>query len=332
MSNLFLKQLTLKNFCNYENHTFSFVNDDQTPYRFICFYGPNGIGKTTLLEAILLLTMNRFGRGIDRIRQSLLKYVYDDDYDPLASKLCPTNNPSMFIEGIYVMDDKDYIIQMNETGWTRNDFVPLPTIEDPTTDDYSTFASQGPWGEDYLRYLQRIAHSLISDSDLYLNKFQLVSQYANAFESIMTEVMRWPAKCLVSNSFRTEERMYCTDFIIQKHKKSGRQTNVHFKRMSAGERKIAKSFSDLMNLMHSLSNPGNNRTALTNWPCLLLIDNVEMHTYYDRHVRLVHALKNAFHHQQIFATTHSHVLIQHAKHKENNTENELYIDVESINS
>ena len=42
---LFLKKLTLDNFCNYKHHTFDFTKSDGTPYRFICFFGPNGCGK-----------------------------------------------------------------------------------------------------------------------------------------------------------------------------------------------------------------------------------------------------------------------------------------------
>jgi len=101
--------------------------------------------------------------------------------------------------------------------------------------------------------------------------------------------------------------------------------------MSAGERKIAKSFSDLLNLMYTLANPGSGEESLVHWPRLLLIDNVEMHAYFDRHVKLINTLKKVFHQQQIFATTHSGILVPRYIAGENDQETELYIDLDEIN-
>lgn len=340
MTGLYLKRLTLKNYCYYEEHTFDFTKSDGSPYQFICFYGPNGIGKSSLLEAILLLVMNRFGRGMDRIRQSLLKYVHSENYDPSYNRIgviedAEPTDPKMFIEGIYMMNGKEYVVQMNEMGWIRNDFVPLPSIEDPTLEEMSEAARTGPWGSDYLRHIQRIAHFVSSDNDLSLNKFQLVKPYIDEFETIMTDVMHWPAKCIMPieiRGTRAENKMYCSDFVIEKKKQqSGKKITTHFKRMSAGEKKIAKSFSDLLNLMYTLENPGAGGIQMVGWPRLLLIDNVEMHAYYDRHIRMVDSLKSIFHHQQIFATTHSGILIQRAKDGLNKGD-ELFIDLDEVNA
>ena len=42
---LFLKSLKLVNYCSYVNHTFDFTKPNGEPYRYICFFGPNGVGK-----------------------------------------------------------------------------------------------------------------------------------------------------------------------------------------------------------------------------------------------------------------------------------------------
>lgn len=338
MNDLYLKQLKLVNFCGYENCTFNFLKEDGTPYKFICFFGPNGVGKSTLLEAIMLLTMNRFGRGMDRIKQSLLKYIHNENYDPAYNQIGAAEDgapiANMLVEGTYVLNDKEYIIQLTETGWVRNDFSPVPNIDDPTIEEMSKWARTGPWGEDHLKFTQRISHLVSSDNDLSLNKFQLVKPHVPDFEAIMTEIMRWPTKCIMPpdvRGMRQNSKEYSTDFVIKKTKRlTGKEVQVHFKRMSAGERKIAKSFSDLLNLKHTLANPSPGDLALPGWPRILLIDNVEMHAYYDRHVRLVTALRQIFGSHQIFATTHSGVLIKRHLAGTNDPE-ELYIDLDEVN-
>ena len=61
---------------------------------------------------------------------------------------------------------------------------------------------------------------------------------------------------------------------------------------SAGERKIIKSFSTMLNKDYT--------------PKIICIDNIEMHVELSRHIALVEALKECFSDSQIFATTHSH--------------------------
>ena len=67
------------------------------------------------------------------------------------------------------------------------------------------------------------------------------------------------------------------------------------------------------------------------WPKILLMDNLVMHVYYDRHATMVDCLKRVFSEQQIFSTTHSGTLISRQLAKENDWENELWIDLEKVN-
>lgn len=321
---LFLTKLHLENFCSYEHHTFNFKRPDSSPYQYICFFGPNGIGKTNLLEAISLLTMNQKGRDPGHVKRSLRKYVRNKDYDPSYERISGhvyrdnfavethDNLAEMIIEGTYELDGESYIVRLTQNGFDRNDLAPEGN-------------GPGPWGDDHLLYRQRVAHMITSDSDLSMSKFQLHKDQIKRFEEVTSAVMRYPTECLAPSGIVPIDRDYCTDFVIHKgnHK-------IHYKRMSAGEKKISKSFSQLLNLVHDLEHPDPGEPVMKGWPRLLLIDNIEMHVYYDRHVTMVNSMKSSFSDQQIFATTHSGVLIQRfLDGKENPTE--MMINLEKIN-
>jgi len=322
---LYLTKLQLQNFCGYDHYTFDFKKPDGSPYPYICFFGPNGVGKTTLLEAISLLTMNQKGRDPEYIKRSLRKYVKNKDYNPSYERISGHKYendfatkyvdklPEMIIEGTYESDGETFIVRLTQNGFDRNDLAPEGN-------------GPGPWGDDHLFYRQRVAHLTTSDSDLSLSKFQLRKEQAKLFEHITSTVMRYPTECVEPSGVVPIDRDYCTDFVIHKngHK-------IHYKRMSAGERKISKSFSQLLNLVYDLEHPDPGEPTLLGWPRLLLLDNVEMHIYYDRHISMVDCLKKSFSQQQIFATTHSGVLIERFLEGKNDALTELMINLEPIN-
>ncbi len=327
---LYLKQLNLKNYCSYENHTFDFTKPSGEPYKYVCFFGPNGIGKSTLLEAISMLTANWSGRGDSFVCQSLQKYVRNQDYDPAWQKVIDLNkdlpkSKEMVIEGVYVMDGQEYVVQLTQDGYVRNDFAPIPPA-DIEEEDKQAIIQSGPWGRNHLKYRQRIAHFLKTDSDLSMHKFQLHHSQKDKFEQIISTIMRYPTRVSEPSGFTSDERSYCVDVTIEK-----KSHKIHFKRMSAGERKICKSFSDILNTMRALEYPSIGEESMPGWPPILLVDNIVMHVYYDRHVQMIDCLKDVFNRQQIFATTHSGVLIQRYFNHENDQSSELMINLEGIN-
>ena len=83
--------------------------------------------------------------------------------------------------------------------------------------------------------------------------------------------------------------------------------------------------------MRSLECPSTGDEPMPGWPPILALDNCVMHVYYDRHVQMIECLKDVFQKQQIFATTHSGVLIQRFLNSENDSESELMINLEEIN-
>lgn len=330
---LFLKKLKLVNFCNFENYEISFIKPNGEPYKYICLFGPNGTGKSTLLEAISMLPGDTFGRTSQFVSQGLQKYVRNPDYDPTWQKVTNENEieREMLIEGIYDIDGKEYTVQINQNGWLRNDLCPIATNDDDEEDDDNDAEQKsmrsGPWKLDHLLYRKRISYFIKSDSDLSMSKFQLHWSQKDVFEKIVSQITRFPCECLPPKGLTPQEREFSTDFVIIK-----KNHRIHFKRMSAGERKICKSFSDIFNLMYSLKHPKVGDPVMDKWPRLLLIDNVEMHVYYDRHIQMIECLKEIFQHQQIFATTHSGILINRSLNGENDRTNELMINLEEVNS
>jgi hypothetical protein len=84
----------------------------------------------------------------------------------------------------------------------------------------------------------------------------------------------------------------CTDLVLIKP--GG--IHVHYKQMSAGEKKIATMLQMLFNKHYKKSG-------------ILLIDNIEMHIYFKRHLLLIEKMEEFFPSHQIIATTHSSVLV-----------------------
>lgn len=305
---LYLKKIKLQNFCSYQNHTFNFEKSHGIPYRYICFFGPNGSGKSTLLEAISLLTASHQGRSSDNIIRSLKKFVRNKNYNPSYNRIINDDNlPRMEIEGTFILNDNEYIVRISQDGFERNDFE----------------GDKSPWGENSLFYRKRLSHLITSDSDLSMSKFQLRKEKIELFQKITSSIMRYPTICERPSGLVPMDEEYSTDFVIIKNKH-----NIHYKRMSAGEKKVAKSFSQLLNLIYDLEHPDPGEPALIGWPRILLIDNVEMHVYYDRHVQMIECLKENFPNQQIFTTTHSGILIERFLKKENDQDSELMINLE----
>lgn len=79
-----LKQLRLVNFGGYSDNTFSFTQDSWNfgVKPIALFYGPNGIGKSTILEAIRIISNPRVFREREQTPEVYLRqFIRDDDYN-----------------------------------------------------------------------------------------------------------------------------------------------------------------------------------------------------------------------------------------------------------
>jgi AAA15 family ATPase/GTPase len=75
-----LKKLHLKNYCGFQSSCFDFCENGK-PKEVACFFGANGTGKSTLLEAIdILASAHRFyQKDTDLL---FCRRTFNPDYDP----------------------------------------------------------------------------------------------------------------------------------------------------------------------------------------------------------------------------------------------------------
>jgi len=95
-----------------------------------------------------------------------------------------------------------------------------------------------------------------------------------------------------------EARHVVVGFWVNKPASFGRPASrIHCRDCSAGEKKIAKALSNIVNL------PKHRQ------PHIVLVDNMEMHVYFKRHLEVVKQVKALFAGKQIIGTTHSQVIM-----------------------
>lgn len=275
-----LKKIYLKNYCGYPEIEIDFHNPEKI--NLALFFGENGIGKSSILYAIqTLASASRFS-GRDNSLY-FRKSIRHQDYDPTYSSYKPTSN-EMIMHGVFdtYKGDKEVEIRMKSgeqgSGIVKNELKELGNYE------YSYYVD--------------------ADNPMNLQKFQINENSVDLFLEMAKELYGY--ECYVDKKVseynrETESFMnFYTDFIIYK---DYMDTKVHFKRMSAGERKIATMLSYICH------------EDVTNKYDIILIDNWSMHIYWKRHHKLVDKFFEKFSNKQIFATDHSGVLINYLKEK-----------------
>ncbi len=278
-----LKRIQLKDYCGYRDAEFDFTSSGKLK-SLVCFFGENGSGKSMLLGAInILSSAHRFyGRNNELFFR---KFTYSPDYDPIKTnyeieyannsvwatenfkdKIAESTN-HMEMVGIFDTDDGDKKVVITEKGIQENE---LPK--------------------------DRLSYGYFIDGDHPMNTqmFQLHTDMDELFVDMAKDI--FGLECYLDKKVNdldgTGDTFY-TDFVIIKHD----GTKVHYKNMSAGERKIAT-------VLRSLCNPIYIKDLY-----ILMIDNICMHVYKDRHAVMVNKLITSFPDKQFFITTHSPILV-----------------------
>ncbi len=277
-----LKRIHLHNFCGYQEFEMDLVDNGKI-LKWVMLYGPNGTFKTTLLEAISLLSSPWTIASRPDLVMLFRKLTYNPDYNP-GYELYQNTKNEMRIEGVFQFKEEERKVIIQNTWEKETTGVILNELP---RDTYS------------------ISYSSKADSPLNTHSFQISSNYKDQFLSFAEEA--YGLKCSIPEASMSEEYDsdigeyigFYTDFVIEK----GNGDKVHYRRFSAGERKIATLISTLFNKINV------QRTKSTYEDNIWLIDNIELHVDYKRHMKIIDRMDEFFPEVQIIATTHSPVII-----------------------
>jgi len=277
--NKYISELKLYNYCGFKNLKINFSASNNLAI----FYGPNGCGKSTILQAIdfLALPWEFETRSPEAKNNIYSRLTWHKNYIPGYWAYCPS--PFSMEAMLTVKDEKEkYIVFENnkdtgEKGFTINQ---LDSERKP------------------------FVYRIDADNPLNSSKFQLLKEAKEKFLDLTENIYGLKCSLPDGNTSEVEESFFnyeinkkdyvtfFVDFIIHKG-----DTQVHFKSMSAGEKKIVTLLAELCNL------------EIQNIYSVFLIDNIEMHVYFKRHMAMIRKLQEHFPDKQIIATTHSGTIV-----------------------
>lgn len=266
-----LKRLRLVNFRGHPNTQLDFGE-------FSCMIGQNGVGKTTVLNAIALLCSSldfkqiEFEAGEDGFAMKVtpeqrLKAILASHIRNLGQ---PGGAKDFLAEGTFAHGGKDYVVSMTKDGFARNDLL----------------KSDFWWPGIY--YFAKF------DSDQV--NFQLPFEHWDRFAKTYSGITGHEVEPEVFEESDMAEAGLDPRVVVGfwLHKKMGK---VHSKAASAGERKTAKALTQIANI------------PVEKAPHVVLVDNMEMHVHPSRHLRMFKEMREFLPGVQIIATTHSAEII-----------------------
>jgi len=268
-----LRSLSFEKFKVFEDYRFDFSSGDECK-PFSCFFGPNGSGKTTILDSIQIL----FSR-YDHYEESRLKVLLGKSVRHIDGVQ----------KGIY--GDDDFLITANIQS---------------SIGDYEVQLNKSGFIKDHPDEVKGIVYRICfyARFDQELRQFQLPRSkwgiFKELFEAVTGFEIEEKKSLFDESSDPVQAEMlsrYVLNFFVHKDNEI-----ISREECSAGERKIIKSFSTLLNKEYP--------------PQIILVDNVAMHVESGRHLNLISSMKRCFPDSQIFSTTHSYRLSRNFGHKD----------------
>lgn len=267
-----LKSLKLESYRGHPNTRLAFSD-------FACLVGQNGVGKTTVLNAIALLCSSLDFKQIEfeggpnemdmkvtaeqRLRQALAGHIRTGAKDFMA-------------DAVFEHEGKDYSVVLTKDGFAKNEIL----------------KSRFWWPGIY--FMGRF------DSDMV--NFQLPHAQWAKFAQSYTAITGFLVEPDIYEDMDMKDmgldgKVVCGFWL---HKKMGK---IYSKEASAGEKKLAKALTQVLNLEEKRQ------------PHIVLVDNIEMHIHHTRHLQAVDEFKKLFAGKQLITTSHSLPIISHYEPK-----------------
>jgi predicted ATPase len=303
--------LRLVNFKSYDDYEVKFTEGNSIQ-RVVGLFGPNGTGKSTMLEAIGMLFGNYCGSDRERIMTSLKKYVRNVENmdvagcsDESRDNFQVADDKTFVVEGDFIVEDgTSYTVRVsNEPSffkWSNGS-------PDGVAKDHSERPVVSSLVDDHPPAIKRTLTSqcYTTSYDKELNKFQLRKDRWSVFKRLFEAVTGFPVDKVdieFDEETKSEESdvmsmAYLEDYVLG-IKISKPFETITERQCSDGEKKIIKNFTTLLN-----------KECV---PSIILIDNIEMHVEVDRHMNLLECVRACFPDSQIVYTTHSERIISEA--------------------
>lgn len=310
-----IKSLSLKNYAGFKEHSFFDFTKDNSFKPINMFFGPNGCGKSTGLQAIAVLSRGKAYAKRNPNENNLLlrKMQFHPDYDPNYSGFTKYND-EMEVIGTFWDGTKDLIVHIKNDDVIRNDLysrgqdncvfidadhpINMSKFQIPN-ERINLFLDLATTIYGYKCSVEKAVSATGVDSGNNSLKKTLklyVDNIDNIKEPSTTTMSRQEVYETITDGVENEKDAFYQDFVIEKG-----DVKVHYKSMSAGEKKIAT-------LLRSLCDP-----VLIDKSDIVMVDNIEMHVYFKRHTKMIDKLLQAFPDKQFIVTSHSGIMIDHVK-------------------
>ena len=214
-----VRSLRIQKFKAYDEYSLDFTENGEIK-PFVCFIGENGVGKSTVLNAIQLIFTRLEGYEATRIRDNLGKCVRHVDFNQDGIY----GNSNFLIEADISSSYGNYTVKIDKTGFL----------------------------EDHPKEIKLIAYRLcyFASFDQELHQFQLIREKWGQFKTLFESVTGYEIEEMTDVFSASDDPMqkdmlekYVLGFIVKKTHEI-----ISHKECSKGERKVIKSFSTMLNL------------------------------------------------------------------------------------
>lgn len=280
-----LTKIELVNFGKYEDAVIDFTHDG-SPMPLVVLVGPNGTGKTTILDAVSMLCSNFSNYEPQRFSDMMLRRVRNWMHLNNDDQI---RNASFSVKGHFQATYSSL-----EEPYNSNLEIPSGA-NIPLTRSYVVEFTRHKFRQRHPDFIeQRLPRYCFSSRfDHELTIFQMRRDRWPLFQELFSSVTGFPVEedvDMFHDTSDTRMRRILDEYVLGFTVKKPKETIRH-KMCSSGEKKIAKCFSTIINARIE--------------PSIILVDNVLMHIEVGRHLAVMDCLSKCFPNSQLIVACHS---------------------------